>query len=92
MVFTIRNPIHYPVYLKDSVMNSNPSFDYGQFLILADQMKTKLAYNNTSPSLFAFTFTVQGSYVFVDAADSEQLMIVRVTGAGESCPDPDRYI
>jgi hypothetical protein len=36
MVFTIRDPTHYPVYLKDSVMNSNPSFDYGAFLILAD--------------------------------------------------------
>ena len=41
MLFTIRDPQHYPVYLKDSIMNSNPSFDYGQFLILATQMKTK---------------------------------------------------
>jgi len=29
MLFTISDPHHYPVYLKDSVMNSNPSFDYG---------------------------------------------------------------
>jgi len=29
MLFTISDPYHYPVYLKDSVMNSNPSFDYG---------------------------------------------------------------
>jgi hypothetical protein len=57
MLFSIRDPRHYPVYLKDSVMNSNPSFDYGQFLILADQMKTKLSYNDTKPSIFAFTFT-----------------------------------
>ncbi len=92
MIFTIRDPRHYPVYLKDSVMNSNPSFDYGSLLILADQMKTKQANNVTATSMFAFTFSVQGSYVFADASDSEQLMIVRVTGAGESCPDPDRYI
>jgi len=92
MLFQIRDPRHYPVYLKDSVMNSNPSFDYGQFLILADQMKTKLAYNDTKQSLFAFTFTQKGSYVFTDSADSEQLMIVRVAGSGETCPDPDRYI
>lgn len=58
MVFTIRDPHHYPVYLKDSVMNSNPSFDYGSFLILADQMNTKASMNSTNPSLFAFTFTV----------------------------------
>ncbi len=52
-------------------MNSNPSFDYGQFLILADQMKTKAVYNITKPSLFAFTFTVKGSYVFTDSSDAE---------------------
>ena len=71
MLFTIRDPKHYPVYLKDSIMNSNPSFDYGQFLILATQMKTKQAQNSTAASIFAFTFTVSGSYVFVDASDSE---------------------
>ena len=92
MLFTITDPNHYPVYLKDSIMNSNPKFDYGQFLILADQMNTNIVNNVTTPSLFAFTFGIQGSYVFVDSADSEQLMIIRVTGAGESCPDPDRYI
>lgn len=92
MVFTISSPTHYPVYLKDSVMNSNPSFDYGAFLVLASQMTTKAATNNTTPSLFSFTFSTQGNYVFVDSADSEQLMIVRVTGPGESCTDPDRYI
>jgi|LauGreDrversion4_2_1035121.scaffolds.fasta_scaffold1660133_1 hypothetical protein len=58
MIFTIRNPYHYPVYLKDSVINSNPSFDYGSLLILADQMKAKQANNITTPSMFAFTFTV----------------------------------
>ena len=56
MIFTIRDPNHYPVYLKDSVINSNPNFDYGAFLILADQMKQKVANNNTNPSLFTFTF------------------------------------
>jgi hypothetical protein len=57
MLFSIRDPRHYPAYLKDSVMNSNPSFDYGQFLILADQMKTKLSYNDTKSYIFAITFT-----------------------------------
>ena len=71
MLFTIRNAKHYPVYLKDSVMNSNPNFDYGQFLILADQMKTKMSQNDTKPSIFAFTFTSQGAYVFIDSSDSE---------------------
>jgi hypothetical protein len=57
MLFTIRDPKHFPVYLKDSVMNSNPSFDYGAFLILSDQMRTKASNNDTRPSLFTYTFT-----------------------------------
>ena len=92
MLFSIASPYHYPVYLKDSVLNSNANFDYGQFLALAQQMTTKQAKNNTSPSLFAFTFSQSGSYVFTDATDTTQLMLVRVTDAFESCPDPDRYI
>lgn len=92
MTFTIRDPRHYPVYLKDSVMNSNPSFDYGAFLLLADSMNNRVANNDTSVSMFAFTFTAAGSYVFIDASDPEQLMIVKVTGSGEACPDSDRYI
>lgn len=71
MTFTIRDPRHYPVYLKDSVMNSNPSFDFGAFLLLADSMNNRVANNDTSVSLFAFTFTTAGSYVFVDASDYE---------------------
>lgn len=55
-------------------------------------MNTNIVNNVTTPSIFAFTFSIQGSYVFVDNSDYEQLMIIRVTGAGESCPDPDRYI
>jgi len=34
--FVISSPRHYPVYLRDSVINTNPEFDYGAFLDLAD--------------------------------------------------------
>jgi hypothetical protein len=33
-LFTISDPKHYPVYLRDSVLNTNPDFDYGAFLKL----------------------------------------------------------
>lgn len=33
-LFTISDPKHYPVYLRDSVLNTNPDFDYGAFLDL----------------------------------------------------------
>eukprot|EP00347_Sterkiella_histriomuscorum_P024098 403332318 len=92
MLFTISDPTHYPVYLKDSVMNSNPSFDYGQFLILETSMKYKIASNNTKASLFAFTFTDGGSYLFADAGDFNKVMLVKVMESGETCSDSDRYI
>lgn len=31
-LFTVSDPKHYPVYLRDSVLNTNPDFDYGAFL------------------------------------------------------------
>lgn len=92
MMFTIENPSHYPVYLKDSVMNSNPTFDYGQFLVLQTSMKYKIAQNSTEASIFAFTFTEAGSYVFADASDYNKIMLVKVLDQGESCQDSDRYI
>jgi len=83
MLFTITDPYHYPVYLKDSVMNSNEEFDYGSFLTLASSMQNKQASGVSSTTYFAFTFEEAGSYVFVDAEDSEQIMIVIVVGAGQ---------
>eukprot|EP00347_Sterkiella_histriomuscorum_P018896 403343756 len=91
-LFTISDPTHYPVYLKGSVMNSNPSFDYGQFLILETSMKYKIAFNITKASLFAFTFTEGGSYLFSDASNFNKIMIVKVMESGETCSDSDRYI
>lgn len=58
------DPYHYPVYMKDSVLNSNPNFDYGSFIDLATEMKRKQAQNLTTASMFAFTFKDSGSYIF----------------------------
>ena len=92
MMFTITSPAHYPVYLKDSVLNSNPAFDYGAFLVLATQMTYKSTNNNTDPSFFSFTFTSGGTYLFTDSSDSSQLLLLKVAATGESCADSDRYI
>jgi len=55
-LFQITDSYHYPVYLRDSVINSNELFDYGAFLILEGEMKNKQADGNTAASLFTFTF------------------------------------
>lgn len=41
----------YPVYLKSSLLNSNPSFDFGSFRELSDLMRSNLTIRT-----FAFTF------------------------------------
>ena len=64
MIFSIPTPYHYPVYMRDSVLNNNPSFDYGQFLQLEKNMKRKQALGDLSPTIFSFTFNDAGSYVF----------------------------
>jgi len=55
-------------------------------------MERKAANGDMSPSVFSFTFTEAGSYVFTDASDPNSLMIVSVKGKGETCGDSDRYI
>ena len=37
-LFTITDPMHYPKYMKNSVMNTNMQFDDGAFYGLEDEM------------------------------------------------------
>lgn len=92
MTFSIPTPYNYPMYMRDSVLNSNPDFDYGQFLVLRREMLRKQARGDISPSVFSFTFTERGNYVFQDSADINNLLIVTVKGKGEECSDQERYI
>jgi hypothetical protein len=78
----------YPVYVKDSFLNSNPSFDYGQFRALAALMVT----NGSNIELFSFTFTQNGTYIFSSSTDSKQQIIVRVMGAGQRCPVEAQFV
>lgn len=91
-LFTVSDPKHYPVYLRDSVLNTNANFDYGAFLDFQRSMVKKAALKVSTPSLFTFSFTQEGTYAFGDAATAEKLMVITVMGAGESCADPDRYV
>jgi len=78
--------------MKDSVMNNNPTFDYGSFLDLETEMKRKSALGDLTPSLFSFSFMYAGNYVFTDAASETNLMVVSVKGPGLACPNKDAYL
>jgi hypothetical protein len=49
--------------MKDSLLNTNPSFDDGLF----DLLETKLVQGNMSISTFMFSFKNEGVYVFADS-------------------------
>jgi hypothetical protein len=78
--------------MRDSTLNTNENFDYGAFLDLKDELDKKKAKGSTAASLFSFTFTEVGSYIFTDAASKEKMMMVSVVGPGESCSNPDQYV
>ena len=56
IIFDVSNT-QYPVYLKDSLLNTNPDFDYSYFRELAALAATVVAVSS-----FAFTFTSAGKY------------------------------
>lgn len=67
----------YPVYVSDSLLNTNTNFDYGQFLSLASTINA-----GTSVSQFIFQFNTAGVYVFQNSVDSSQQMVLAVMGSG----------
>lgn len=73
-------PQYYPVYVKDSLLNTNPDFDYGSFRRLA----TRLTANTTIRS-FAFAFREPGIYTFMLAKNPSQLTIISVLREGSRC-------
>lgn len=83
-IFSI-SKTHYPVYSKDSLLNTNKNFDYGAFQQLASLMDSA----SSSITIFAYTFQEQGIYDFVDSDNSDLHMIISVMGSGQQCPDSD---
>eukprot|EP00163_Fabomonas_tropica_P011852 TRINITY_DN227_c0_g2_i1.p1 TRINITY_DN227_c0_g2~~TRINITY_DN227_c0_g2_i1.p1 ORF type:complete len:7500 (+),score=2428.07 TRINITY_DN227_c0_g2_i1:177-22676(+) len=72
---------NYPVYVKDSLYNTNPDFDDGEFRRLA----TRKLNANTSISFFAHSFNQAGTYVFVNNNQRDRRMFVTVVLQNERC-------
>ena len=56
------NPTNFPVYVKDSIYNTDPNYDFGVFTTL----ENKLLYAQLAISSFMVGFTYEGVFVFGD--------------------------
>lgn len=77
---------HFPVYLKDSLFNSNPDFDYGPFRQLAEFMDDGVNLKN-----FVYVFQDAGTYVFGDNADNSLITVVSVMEPTARVRSPSSY-
>ena len=82
LMFDLVGEGSYPIYEKDNLLNTNANFDYGPFR----ELENTVLSNGTSVSLFAFTFTQPGIYVFSDSQNSDQQTIIAVQRAETVCP------
>lgn len=71
---------HYPVYIKDHLLNTNPDYDYGSFTLLESYLESAV-----NISSFVQVFTQAGVYVFEDSIDSSSQLVVVVMENGTSC-------
>jgi len=62
---------NYPVYNKDSILNTNTKFDYGPFLNLAQLINVQ----KVKVSTFSYVFNDEGTYVFSNAASQAVTVI-----------------
>ena len=81
LIFRVSNT-SYPIYDRNSLLNSNSDFDGGFFLQLAEsQQLTGVS------SLFAFPFTESGFFVFYLSNDANRKIYVRVMEESAQCPE-----
>jgi len=79
VLFDVSNQ-NYPVYVKDSLLNTVQNFDYSDFIALKEK-----AASSATVSSFAFTFIVPGTYVFASSADPTKIAIIAVMQADVGC-------
>ena len=70
----------YPVYIKDSLYNTNPSFDYGNFRTLAAQITGGVSLSN-----FVFSFFEAGTYVFGESSNLNRQTIIVIKPGNGTC-------
>ena len=74
--------------MKDSILNTNPNFDYGQFLSL----QQTVLQGGTTVNAFNFLFTQAGIYVFQDSLQTSKVTIIGVVAATQQCSNKDTNV
>ncbi len=72
---------HYPVYDRDSLINTNPNFDFGSFLTIRSRIDS-----GQDMRAFFFTFSSPGIYAFMDSASAAKKTVVGVVDPVIECP------
>jgi hypothetical protein len=85
LLFENLNSTRYPIYLKDSLLNTNDRFDYGEFLSLPQTLQ------NSTINSFVFTFAESGVYVFADSRNMDKQTIISVMELNGKCPSATAF-
>lgn len=73
------------MYNEQSLLNTNPNFDFGEFARLPSQLK------GLSNQNFVYTFNEPGIYVFSDSDDVSKLMVISVMAPDHQCPANSQF-
>lgn len=80
-VFSLTPKSYFPSYLKNSLINTNKNFDYAAFKELEWRMRS----SESNVDTFAFTFTEEGYYDFVDSYDNNKHIIIKIVSSLDKC-------
>jgi len=79
----------YPKYVVNDLLNEPSDFDYGAFT----ELETKLQANATSITVFAYSFTTIGTFVFSQSASlTARKTVFRVLPSSSQCPSDARIM
>ena len=81
VVFSLNPKQNFPVYLKNSLLNTNKNFDYAAFKELANRMRSQ----NSNVDTFAFTFKTEGIYDIADNSNNKKTIVIKVVSDISKC-------
>ncbi len=89
VLFSVNSTVkQYPVYMKDSILNTNPNFDYGQFL----ELQNTIEKGSKLVTAFSFVFSQPGVYVFQDSIQQSKVTIIGVVNENQDCSTKDANV